>query len=193
MNRAMTLPEVQWFVRGPKVAIFEVTERGAIPVDIDAAVPTRARPPSKARLRAGPATTPTDAEEVDPNDILVELPLDRAASPPIVASPEVRIEVSADAVLARAARLDEGCDVDDDTFVGSAPMSRGRWFTAIAIGAVAGLGLAALLTHYASRPIAQGPRPHVKAVAAAKTYVPSAAMLAQIVPTVSVESLPRAR
>jgi hypothetical protein len=62
----------------------------------------------------------------------------------------------------------------------------------LVVGATFGLVLATALSIYATAPIAHAPRPHVKAQAA-KALVPSIATLGRIVPTVTIDSLPRAR
>src|SRR5262249_15074641 len=76
MHPALSIPEVRWFVRGPKVAIFEMPQN-------DAAFEAAAR----SRLKAD------QTEEIAPEDILAEIPAEFAPARP-------------DSVLARAETLE---------------------------------------------------------------------------------------
>jgi hypothetical protein len=165
MNPAMSIPEVKWFIRGPKVAIFEMPPNGTeVQVDVSELRPQRG------------------GEEVDPNDILAEFPADNG--------PDVALELRRpDEILARAATLDLE---DTKTSMRAYRSHRTGWLVAIVLGATLGLVLATGLSIYASVPIAHAPRPHVKAQIG-KSLVPSVAALGAVVPTVSIDSLPRAR
>jgi hypothetical protein len=165
----MSIPEVQWFVRGPKVAIFEMPS--AVDIDVSGLGP-----------KAPPRALKVDGtEEIDPNDILAEFPAELQA--------DAALQLRADDVLARAATLDQ-----EDTRPSMRTYQAGRtgWLVALVAGTTVGIVLATALSIYAAAPIARAPRPHVKAQAV-KALVPSAATLGRIVPTVSIDSLPRAR
>ena len=165
MNPAMSLPEVRWFVRGPKVAIFEMPA-----VDIDVSHLGPPPPASHRRIRAD------QTEEIHESDILAEFPA------------EVAVERTQ-----RLPRVNLAFE-DEETRPAIAPYRpRLGWMIAIIAGTIAGIVLAIGLSFYARAPIARTARAQIKAVAAAKSLAPSAAARGVVVPTVSVYNLPRAR
>ena len=201
MNPAMSIPEVRWFVRGPKVAIFEMSHGSvdgrrpvAVPVDgrRPVAVPVDGPPPVAEPVdidvsELGPPPPAShrrlkvdQTEEIDESDILAEFPADL--------TPE-----TAPSTPALFSRPLASIQEDEPTRPLSRPYRRrSGWLVAVVVGTVAGLVLATGLSFYARSPILQTARAHTKA-ASAKSLVPSAARLGAVVPTVNVYSLPRAR
>jgi hypothetical protein len=176
MHPALSIPEVRWFVRGPKVAIFEMPERdGAVDVDVSELAAPAAQRPLKA----------DQTEEIAPEDILAEMPAEFAPDEAL----ELRRPDTPNTVLARAAMLERE---DMPTVIRAYKAPRAGWLVAVLVGATFGLVLATALSLFASAPIARAPHPHVKAQAI-KALTPNVAALGAVVPTVSIESLPRAR
>ncbi len=153
----------QFFVRGPKVAVFELPEAE---IDVDVS-----------------GLKPDATEEIDANDILAEFSVD----------PEQPFELRVPYALhMRAAQLT--AMLPRDMRAEPTPRRAG-WILAAILGAGVGIGFAALIASYENAPIASAPAPHVLKASGAtmKVLGPQRASVRALIPTVSFDSLPRAR
>ena len=171
----------QWLERGTKIAVFDLPDASTdIEIDLSDVEQTRKR-----------KAVPADAtDEIRADDILAEFPVD--PTQPF----HLRVP---DALLARAAQLTAQLPRDRDRDTVPPPpraaLRRAAWVFATVIGASVGIVLAAAIAHYESAPIPSAPAHTFKAGTSAKIIAQRASMLGTgvMVPTVSVDSLPRAR
>jgi hypothetical protein len=172
MNAAVTMQGADWLVRESKVVVFDLPDSDY-----------------------GDDAEPIEAvEEVDPNDVLLELPMD----------PEQPFELRVPhMILARAAQLtaalprhaqvapDMGHQMHQmHQTIERRPSSR---LAATVLGACIGIGLAGTMAYAATAPIEPSPSPVLKAAAPAKIVAARPVVIGSIVPTVTFDSLPRAR
>ena len=196
----------QWLVRGAKIAVFDLPKDVEVEIDLSDAERTSKRPvltPDSTLERAA------STSEVDTNDILTAVPID----------PTVPFEMRVpDKVHARAARLaaqlpkanelrsaralvdgraDGRADgkVDGDaTPARPARSARSFWTFAAVFVAFAVVGTGAGFVVYQNAPIPSANAHTFKAAAAAKVLAQRTSENGGFtVPTVSVDSLPRAR
>ena len=179
----------QWLVRGAKAAIFDLPNPNMeIEIDLSDVERTAKRPALSARKRDDDLCETRELEELDEADILVELPAD---------STEPFHLVVPDKLHARAAELTAQLrgERERETVPPAAPARGSRWMVpAFVVGACAVLGFAvAFVAYNAPIPSSQAhtfkaARPALKVVA---RHV--SALAGVMVPTVHVDSLPRAR
>jgi hypothetical protein len=183
----------EWFARETKTVVFDLPD-------------AEYSDDAERTLRRSRSAVADSTEEVDPRDVLAEFPLFTApatmfvpsarghASPwALPADPEEPFELRVpDVILDRAAQLTAGLPRLTSTRAPSR-IERTGWVVATVLGACVGILFAGAMAYAAAAPIEPAPAPHLRAAPARKALSAPLVALGTGVPTVSFESLPRAR